>query len=575
MTRYLLAADADKIQDFIFRSAHLQEVIGGSHLLSRFCKEGLEKLNDHYSNEKYAGNWKENEDWQVIINDGGRFLLSFKEEEKAEKFGNDLMELYRRSVQGSLTVVIDETGYEHDNKEQFKEANERVQKKLERAKLSSRGALPTEHIPQMAFCASCGVALAVDHKALFETENEMYLCTNCLEKRDERRGFMVGPPHKNSMENPLFINEFRDVIIKNHEGIDIKHLWLPVKPVDAISQYDPRGYVAYLVADGNCMGELFSECDDSEQMTKLSKELKTSIYTALAEPMADIKKYLDERYGEHLLKSKEKGDPDKLEQILPVVPLILGGDDIFVLLPASYAVDFTRRFTKAYETIMKSAKDALQINTGKEPTLSTVVMICKSNYPYKLAHQHGEARLKLVKKMAKSFLPTEQRSVIDVEVILSSERRGTEKQQEERELFVPSLRPFWAHGVSSEHGIPIDKLIQARKDLKDLPNKRREQLRALFYETNLPENKQESIDRWNQKLQHLLERIDRMDANGSNKKNTIDSLKALGDEADNTGPAHWIQVQRETTTYKAHALPDLLRMWDYCYDLKESIEFYE
>jgi len=36
MTRYLVAADADQIQNFLFRSSHLREVIGGSMLLTHF-----------------------------------------------------------------------------------------------------------------------------------------------------------------------------------------------------------------------------------------------------------------------------------------------------------------------------------------------------------------------------------------------------------------------------------------------------------------------------------------------------------------------------------------------------------
>ena len=44
MPRYLLAAEADKIQDFIFRAAKLREVVGGSRLLARFCVEGVNAL---------------------------------------------------------------------------------------------------------------------------------------------------------------------------------------------------------------------------------------------------------------------------------------------------------------------------------------------------------------------------------------------------------------------------------------------------------------------------------------------------------------------------------------------------
>lgn len=574
MTRYLLAADADKIQDFIFRSAHLQEVIGGSHLLSRFCDDGLEKLNDHYATAKYPGNWIKNEDWQAIINDGGRFLLSFKDKERAEEFGRDLMELYRRAVQSSLTTVVDETPYDSDDNAQFKKANERVKEKLERAKLSAHGVLPTEHIPQMAFCASCGVDVAVEHALLYE--NEMYLCDSCIKKRDERDEYRVGPSHA---QKKLFINEFRDAINKVFEEktqqLCKDKLWLPAKPVDAISQYDPRSYVAYLLADGNSMGELFGSCDDPEQMSQLSKELTNSIHAALADPTFDLKSQLDARYGNEKLREREKGDPEKLKDVLPVVPLILGGDDIFVLLPAPYAVNFTQRFIKAYEGIMKEVIDRLKIETEKKPTLSTVVVICKSNHPYKLAHQHGEARLKLAKKMAKTFCSGEHRSVIDIDLILSSERRNTSESQQENPFYQPTLTPFWADEIANEAGISIRQLIEARKTLKELPNKRLAQLRELYYETNVPKDKLESKQLWERKLKHLLERIDRMDTSGKNLGNLNDVLKSLGSNVAEDFPGCWKTVQRETATYDAHALPDLLRLWDYCYDLNEAIEFYE
>ena len=61
-TRYLLAAEADKIQDFIFRASHLREVVGGSQLLTRFCGEVPERLLSRYGNDA-----KEN----VVINSGG------------------------------------------------------------------------------------------------------------------------------------------------------------------------------------------------------------------------------------------------------------------------------------------------------------------------------------------------------------------------------------------------------------------------------------------------------------------------------------------------------------------------
>jgi hypothetical protein len=44
MTRWLLAAEADQIQDSIFRSSRLREVVGGSQLLTRFCRTYEQRL---------------------------------------------------------------------------------------------------------------------------------------------------------------------------------------------------------------------------------------------------------------------------------------------------------------------------------------------------------------------------------------------------------------------------------------------------------------------------------------------------------------------------------------------------
>ena len=82
----------------------------------------------------------------------------------------------------------------------------------------------------------------------------------------------------------------------------------------SISQFDPRRYVAYLVADGNDMGQVFDRCDE-DQMRRLSRSLTRVLRESLAEVCAE------------LLKNQEKVAQSK-EQILPVLPLIMGGDDL-------------------------------------------------------------------------------------------------------------------------------------------------------------------------------------------------------------------------------------------------------
>ena len=91
MARYLLAAEADKIQDLIFRSSRLREVVGASQLLTRFCKMVPDSLIDAET--------------EIIISDGGSFRILFKNENTAKIFGEYLCEIYRLATGGTLTVA--------------------------------------------------------------------------------------------------------------------------------------------------------------------------------------------------------------------------------------------------------------------------------------------------------------------------------------------------------------------------------------------------------------------------------------------------------------------------------------
>jgi len=115
MPQYLLAAEADRIQDLLFRSSQLREVVGGSQLLSRFCN-GVPAL---------LGATKE----QVITSGGGSFRIVFESEIEARRFGAALAEVYYRATGGTLSVaepVPMTNGYEL--------ASEKAGEKLRQAK---------------------------------------------------------------------------------------------------------------------------------------------------------------------------------------------------------------------------------------------------------------------------------------------------------------------------------------------------------------------------------------------------------------------------------------------------------
>src|SRR5690554_6831451 len=90
--KYLFAAEADKIQDLVFRSSKLREVSGGSQMLEEFCQNAVEKLAREF-------------DGEVIISSGGSMRISINNAKTAKKFGEYLVELYRRKFDGTITTA--------------------------------------------------------------------------------------------------------------------------------------------------------------------------------------------------------------------------------------------------------------------------------------------------------------------------------------------------------------------------------------------------------------------------------------------------------------------------------------
>lgn len=538
---YLLAAEADKIQDFIFRSSRLREVVGASQLLTRFCRSVKDTLAGRYNA-------------QVVVNDGGSFRIIFDAREQAVAFGADLAELYRLALGGSLTVAEPVT-----LNGDFREANDRAGKALRWAKSRRQGVMAEPHMPYVAFCASCGVALAQDHTKLAEErddDRERYLCDDCLRKAEE-----------SATNRANLLNEFlADVIEDSSQLSSFELLFEPEK----VGRYDPRNYVAYLVADGNGMGRLFGRLQHEEALHQFSTELSSAVRKSLA---AATRKLRD-----------QTGKLSKTDAwSIPVLPLILGGDDLFALIPAPYALDFARRFCLEWEAQMDKLVKEAGLADVPRPTVAAAVVICKSKYPYALAHRRAEVLLKEAKRHCKLLAAEkgEHLSAVNFEVILGNRLAGLEEEDEQVNGGVKrTLRPYWVtnNGLpasAQERGIELKQLLDQRLALKNVPNKRLAELRRCF--EDLPAdmdvgNRHQKLEDWTtRKLARILQRL------GISCRATVEAaLDALGKRKDEGIGRHpWREIPGRNGTLLAHGMLDLLEAWDFAQDLAHSPDEYE
>lgn len=425
----------------------------------------------------------------------------------------------------------------------FMAANAAAQTALREAK--SRGDEPAAavHLPYLAFCASCGVAPAFWHGVRHEDDRANYLCADCLSKTLERDWGTGG-----------FLHAFRV-----HVAPDLRRAgrgdW-----AQAVGELDLTGrrYVAYLLADGNGMGKTFSDCPDHTTMTSLSDSLRDVTIGSLAAPCAA------------LLDRMQEAEKDR---VLPIVPLILGGDDLFALLPASWSIDLARRFCSEYEQRITARFAELHLPDAS-PTIAAAVVICKANYPHTLAHRRGEALLQQAKLMARSLEThtdetlRRRASVMNFAVIT-----GHDVDSDAAMTTTPCFT-----GPPGPEGLSLAQFIRHRRQLaRNLPGKRRAEFRTLFHETMLEQQDPDRAQIWNPGCKFLLDRLSGgRDGSASRVTQALIDLGGPANPTQSNLPTYWRFFDRPLgTRVRANGFADLLEIWDYAFDVTVPLSEYE
>jgi CRISPR-associated protein Cmr2 len=177
---------------------------------------------------------------------------------------------------------------------------------------------------------------------------------------------------------------------------------------------DPRGYVAYIYADGNNMGQYIQrEIRSPQAYQEFSEDIfyatQHAVYRALAQHLKPTQ----------IQRETTPGQPSTIH-IHPFEIIAIGGDDVFLVVPADQALAIAKSIGEEFEKILLEVEDArYQENTTYQPakvhrcdmrsqtvrqsklSLSTGVLIAAENIPVYYAQKLVEQLLKSAKKRAK------------------------------------------------------------------------------------------------------------------------------------------------------------------------------
>ena len=383
---YALLFDTRSIQRYIYAGNRLRTNIGASYIVDCVFQDILidEVLKEMFPNDKFTANnaWDfaddENAAWEnmksccVAYIGGGNAMLLFKP--SAENLRTDVVKNFTRKLlinraglkvgaaQGELNLIDGKLNQEEISK--LYSALKDTQNKI----------FPPVNVPYSGLTLSCEIDGATadfcDTRGLVKPDGEIrFYSQETAIKADFSK-----------KANDNLRERFIDIFMLKDFLPDFEFEF--PDEVDKLGQIETENYFAIVHVDGNNMGLKFRACENLNQRRKLSREIRRKTEGAFADLLIKIiksKNFLDEYL-------------DLDENILPIRPLIIGGDDVTFICPANMAIMFTKTLMElmSSETPADSAEH-LTLKNSRRMDCCAGIAILPTAYPffrgYELAEQ--------------------------------------------------------------------------------------------------------------------------------------------------------------------------------------------
>ncbi len=176
-------------------------------------------------------------------------------------------------------------------------------------------------------------------------------------------------------------------------------------------RFDPEElpWLAVVHADGNGLGQIFQAFQDY-----IGKDKSNRNYI---EKYRNFSLKLDQCTEAAFTKAIEVFPEKEKDGITPVVPLIIGGDDLTVVCHGKYALEFSRKFLQEFEK-----------ETSKQPTIRDIsyiahkqigvnwlsacagISIVKRHFPFSVAYELAESLIKSAKEVKHQLICSDNKT---------------------------------------------------------------------------------------------------------------------------------------------------------------------
>jgi hypothetical protein len=172
--------------------------------------------------------------------------------------------------------------------------------------------------------------------------------------------------------------------------------------IEELEKLDEVEWLAIVHADGNGLGQIFTRFDEHLEQDDYQETLRN--FSLELDEITETAFY---RACQTVPAQTMRG----LGSILPVVPVLLGGDDLTVVMDGHHALPFIREYLRAFEqesarqpTVARIAKRAFGVG---RLGICAGVAIVKPHFPFHSAYHLAESLLRSAKKVKQQVLTGE------------------------------------------------------------------------------------------------------------------------------------------------------------------------
>lgn len=325
--KYLYGAAVQGIQQYIFRTNELKNIVEASERVQNICTEKFKEVLGCKLNEN-----------NIVLNAAGNVKYLFDEREECEYVVRNFPKVVMEYAPG---ITISQAVIPCPDDNNYAEYSDELERRLRQQRNK-----PTSGITAglMGTLRDTGSSLPIQEY---------------IERLDV----------KNS-KTELCKNAFGN----NVNAHDV--VW----EIDKMT--DKNDWIAVIHADGNGLGQVVQKIGKNrEQFRTFSRNLDMATKAAAQMAFKAVSAKLDE----------EK------KTVIPIRPIVLGGDDLTVICRANLAIDYVTSFINAFE---KEAKE----KTHQDLTACAGVAFIKSSFPFYYGYALAESLCNEAKKDAKKDL---------------------------------------------------------------------------------------------------------------------------------------------------------------------------